>query len=623
MIYVSCAGDPGGSYSFEDAGVDAPGCGSPTSPCLTIGYAFATIADGPGDGDEDIVCFRNVCTEENLSPRSDGGGVAGHYTRTASGSDARNWELPSDPVMLVGWDVDHDRDYPPYDPDHAAILQPPATCPGTPNQPCTAAPILNPTDSRQRFHQKLDERAFVLASGLDNVELAHFEVRDYGRYTLTEDSGFFALQPAASGSSDYLYVHDVVANDLNRDSNYNSTTSAINFFNWKATWVAFENVKFTNNGHWLVRGGGGDGPTDYGPFRFKNLEVTLDACTPPMVVTCDPASDEDCPQGDVCLSDTGCEPTGSESCRTRASTAWKIWGYYSGFEILDSIVDANVAGQANAMLVGKARGIDMAQCTQDWTIRNNELIDFNSALEVGPVSAGYCEGTKLGDGITISDLDARPLTDVVIDRNTIHVDSQLGTLLSGIHLLPGGSEFPDQTIGDVTIANNMISSHDGLDTCIRVEAGHSWDGSDTNYPVTEPPGSVRLISNTCYGPITGQAAIAIGNPWGLNPDTLQQDVVLRNNLVGGKSATAANVATTYDPTNFDVGGNVWDPNGGYRFDDSDTNHRIDLAAWITGAGDTGAAECVPARLHHQRCLWQRRSRGVGGDLRPALPPTPV
>ena len=620
VIYVSCGGDPGGSYTFYTAGTDTPGCGSPTAPCLTIGYAFATIADGPSDGAEDIVCFRNLCTEENLSPRSDGGGVAGTYTRTASGSDARSWELPSDPVMLVGWDVDDDGVYPPEDEDHAAILAPPATCPGTPNQGCMEAQVKNPEDDRHRFYQKDYERAIYLLNNLDNVELAHFAVRDYGRYTLTDDSGFFGLHfhppgsPSYTDPSDHIYVHDIVATGLNRDSNYNSTTSAINFFNWKATWVAFENLDFEDNGHWFARGGGGNGPADYGPFRFKNLTVTLDACKPPAAVTCDWVTDDDCPQGDVCLADTGCEPAATESCYTRASTAWKIWGYYSGFEVLDSKIDANLRSHANLVLDGRARGIDMAQCTQDWTVRNNELVDFNSALEAGPVSAGYCEGSKLADGVTISNLYARPLTDVVIDRNVIHSPSQLGARFGGIYLLPGGSDYPGQTIGDVTIANNMISSQDGLESCIRVEAGHDWDGSDTAYPVTAPPGSVRLINNSCYGPITGPAAIAIGNPWGLNPAELQQNVVLRNNLVGGKSATAANVATTYAPSGLDAGGNVWDPDGGFRFNDPDTGHRINLAAWVTAAGDTGARECVPSLFTTSGVYGNGDAAAVNGNL---------
>ena len=76
QIYVSCAAD---AFPGQPVGFDHPGCGAPGDPCASLSYAFSTIADGPGDGAEDIVCFRNTCEEDNLSPRSDGGGVPGTY----------------------------------------------------------------------------------------------------------------------------------------------------------------------------------------------------------------------------------------------------------------------------------------------------------------------------------------------------------------------------------------------------------------------------------------------------------------------------------------------------------------------------------------------------------------
>ncbi|MEM6453798.1 MAG: LamG domain-containing protein [Acidobacteriota bacterium] len=615
VIYVSCAAEV---VAGQPAGSDHAGCGAPGDPCATIGYAFGTIADGPSDGAEDIVCFRNTCIEENLTPREGYGGVTGTYLQSASGSATRDWHLPTDPVMLVGWDVDNDGVYPPMDADHTAILAPPETCPGTPNAACTAAPILNPTDSRQRFHQKLDERAIYLANGLDHIEMAHFTARDYGRHTLTWNSGFFDLHQHPLGTkpdnpSEYIYLHDIEATDINRDSNYNSRSSAINSFNWQTHYLLFENVSFTDNGHWFSRGGGTYGPSEYGPIRWRNLTLTLDACKPPTASTCDPDTDPTCPQGNVCLSATGnCEPGPSDTCDTRTSTSWKMWGYYTGVDILDSVIDANTLNAPNPTSDGKARGVDIAQCSQDWVVRNNALLDFNSAIEVNPVSNGACDGNKDGGGL-ITTLYARPVTDLLFAENDIRHEAPTGILDVGISLKPGGDQYPNQVIGDVTIRNNTITSLDGLETCIEVRSGHGWDGSDPAYPVAAVPGTVRILHNTCYSPITQQGAIRIGHPFGSNQTTMQQDLVVRNNLVGGKGTSAANIAVSYAPTNFVAGGNAWDPDGDFRWNTA-TDTRIDFATWNTTVGDTGAGECVPLLETTSGTLSTGDPAPVDGDV---------
>ena len=481
--------------------------------------------------------------------------------------------------MLVGWDVDADGIYPPSDPDHSAVLRPIETCPGLANQACPEAPIDNPDDSRQRFHQKINERAIFLANDLSHVELAHFTVRDYGRHTLTFNSGFFdlhqhPLDAVPSTATEYVYVHDIETHDLNRDSNFNSRSSAINTFNWRARYVLFENISFADNGHWLARGGGSNGPTDYGPFRWQNISLTLDACKPPSALTCDWNTDPTCPQGDVCFAETGCEPAATDTCATRTSTSWKIWGYYSGLEVLDSELDANFLSHPNAQAGGRARGIDAAQCTQDWTIRNNAFVDFNSPIELVPESAGACGG-KTVDGV-ITELYARPVTDVVIDRNWIQHPAPIGPLDGGITLKQGGTDYPGQMLGDVTITNNVITSEHALETCISVAAGHGYTGTDPAYPPPVVPGAVRLVNNTCYGPITLTGAIVIGHPTGANQPHMQENVVLRNNLVGGINSGTRNVVTTYAPSGFDAAGNVWDPDAGFRWDA--TSGSVDLSA---------------------------------------------
>lgn len=642
-IYVSCAYDPifaAGNDSADDPNTTADeACGSPSSPCLTIGFAFETIADGPSNG-EDIVCFRNTCREENLSPQYSG--ASGHHTRPVdpaeSNSEGTPWEYPSNPAMLVGWDVDGDGIYPPHDDPqagddtstgdfHTAILEPPAPpCPNAPNQECAAAPILNKPYG-PRYHQKVNERTFFLDNELSYLEFAHFTVRDYGRYTLTYNSGLLDLNYHPNGhqpqnDSMYFYFHDIEAHDLNRDSNYNSRSSAINTFNWRAQHVNFDNMLFTNNGHWFARGGL-DSSISRGPFGWKNLTVTLDACKPPSANSCNWEDDNDdcsesnpsgfcCSTGEPCINAAGCEPTGAEVCETRGSTTFKIWGYYDGLEILDSIFDANTLTQNSPTTSGKARGIDMAQCTQDWTIRNNEIIDYNSPIEVNPVSHDSCDGTKDGNGI-ITDLEAREVTNVVIDRNLIRHPAPTGALDHGIALKRGGHEFPRQVIGDVTISNNMITSDVGLERCMTIEVGHDWDGSDPAYQVQDVPGTIRLLGNTCYGPITLNAALLIGHDKGSNQGRMQNDFVIRNNIVGGITNGVANLATSYLPTNFDVGTNVWDPDGGFRWNEA-SNVQIDFANWQSLTVDSGSSECVPSLLSTDGTYNNGDARPLDGDL---------
>ncbi|MEM9791272.1 MAG: hypothetical protein AAF842_12810, partial [Planctomycetota bacterium] len=368
--------------------------------------------------------------------------------------------------------------------------------------------------------------------------------------------------------------------------------------------------------------GGLDSLISRGPFGWKNLTVTLDACKPPAASTCDWETDNaDCSElnpsgfccstGEPCLDAANCEPTGAEVCETRTSTTFKIWGYYNGLEILDSIFDANTLTQNSPTTDGKARGIDIAQCTQDWTVRNNELIDYNSPIELNPVSNDSCGGEKSGNLITL--LEAREVTNVVIDRNLIRHPAPTGVLDHGIALKRGGHEYPRQVIGDVTISNNMITSDPGLERCITVEASHAWDESDPAYPVEEVPGTVRLLGNTCYGPITLNAAVMIGPAQGLGQATKQNDFVVRNNIVGGITGGVANLATSYLPSHFDVGTNVWDPDGGYRWAET-TNVQIDFATWQAQTGDSGSSECSPSLLSTDGLYANGDPRPLNGDL---------
>ncbi len=596
-IYVSCSEGP------FPAGADDASCGDPLTPCATLTAALE-LADGPAVDGPDVICFRNRCREENLSFKPHHGGASGLVAAALPKADGTPWWLPEQPAMIVGWDQDADGVYPPVDEDDEAVLLPPETCPGSINQACDdGSPygsILNPEDDTQRFYQKPLERAFYLAEQVHHVELAHFEVWDYGRFTLTDNSGFldFAAD-SPSAENHYIYFHDIEARGLNLNSNFTSRTSAINMFKWFQDYVTFENMLFDGNGHWFARGGDNAGP-DRGPVRWQNLTVRQDPCRPRPEASCDPGLDPQCPSGFVCLDPeagdpAGCEPAAGEACVTRASTAFKVWGYYTDFEILSSVLDSGWSSQTSLDVAGVPRGIDVAQCLQGWVIRNNEIIDFNSPIELTPDSA-FCGSTS------------RPIDRIVIDGNLIRHPTPGRIFDHGIHLEPGGADYPGQHIRNVLITNNMISSVAGLESCIIVDTGseHVEAGLD------DIPGTVEVIHNTCWGPITQGAGLLIGSPAG-PAAVLQHDIVVRNNIFFGLDDDSPNIATAYAPERFVVSHNLWDPSAGFRWDQP-TGYDITYDPWAAATGDHGAVGCTPQLAYPDGFLSTGDAAPLNGDL---------
>ncbi len=88
LIYVDC--DDGSNFNY---------CGRPGfRPCGTIEYAWDTIADGPEDGAEDIVCFTGTCSPDTFrSPRSIQRSARDTGPRPRPGSETRDWQFPDRP----------------------------------------------------------------------------------------------------------------------------------------------------------------------------------------------------------------------------------------------------------------------------------------------------------------------------------------------------------------------------------------------------------------------------------------------------------------------------------------------------------------------------------------------
>ena len=511
-------------YVDAGSGSDTLGSGSPQNPFRTVQHAW-NVADGPGDGAEDIVCLRGVATDQE-SIRPGVSGLAATYTVTKTGSQARDWTFPRHPTMLVGWDSDNDGSYPPFDPDDTAVLD--GTGDGGTNGLATA---------------------FSLGPSNDYLEIAHLEIRNYGRYTPGSNSGFVEHGPAGDGL-DYVYHHDIELYGINQDRRGDGDDFAIELFNTGLHWTNFTNLLFADNGGWFARGAGPDGGLDEGPIRWQNITRTTHTCD---------------------FSDCG---------SLAGWPGFKIWGYISGLEIIDSVWDANVAawepnpdgGHGSPFLV-------IAQCSRDWTVRNNEIIDASVVLTIQPTSSGFCD-----NGV------ARPVDDVVFDRNIArNTYDQWGFGNGGIHILRsdagiGEGDVPGETVASVEITNNILMTA-GVpwETCIWSLAGNE---------ATSPPGEILVANNTCVGGIRRWAAIAIGEVDGLGePNFPQQNLVIKNNIVTDLSGGDRNTQFTYAPSGLEMDANVFDPAGTWEWTDgTETN----LATWqVRSGGDLASAACLP------------------------------
>ncbi len=548
--------DPDGDGTLEDllyidagSGHDVTGDGSPQSPYRTIQHAW-NVADGPGDGAEDILCFRGTATSEELITPGVRG-VAGTYQVARSGTQARDWLFPHNPTMLVGWDADNDGAYPPFDGDDTAVLD------GTGDG---AAGGL--------------ARVFRLNAGVDYLEIGHLEIRNYGRYTPGSPSGLVIHGPRGDGV-DYVYYHDLELYGINMER-AGGHDFAIDLFNSGLHWTNFTNLLFEDNGGWFARGAGPDGGPDEGPIRWQNVTRTVHGC-----------------DHSVCGSAAGWP-------------GFKIWGYISGLEILDSVWDANVGNwQPNPTGGHGAPFLVVAQCSQDWTVRNNEVIDASVVLSIQAASNGFCD-----------DQDARPVDRVVFDRNIArNTYPQWGFGNAGIQFLrskahKGEGDAAGETVGSVTLTNNFLSTS-GVpwESCIWVLADND---------VATPSGEIVVANNTCKGEIRRWGAISIGRvESGDDAAFPQHDLLIKNNVIVGTGAGERNVQATYAPSNLEMDANVYDPAGTYQWADGvETN----LAGWRSRSGaDHSSVACLPsfadaATGDFHLLLTDACARGRGQDL---------
>lgn len=395
LIYVDC-----------NSGNDAPNCGSPQNPCGTLDYATQQRVDGPGDGAEDIVCFRGICHPDTIRPHTYG--LSGHRVAQPKGNDEQAFQYPTNPAMIVGWDSDGDRSYPPFDPDDTAVIE------GSPG--VTRAFLMNDTQHNSHF------------------ELAHFTVRNFNLSPSSSDGGFLGANHGRTTS--HLYVHDIALRNINSNRPTSSGITTFRLFVISGLrYFAVENIDAQRIGGYFARGNAGDGENGgAGPIRFKNISLTARSCN---------NGDPSCYAGGA---------NGSEF------TLFKFWGHFNDFEILDSDFDCNL-GEWSPY---RCTGIGPAQCSQDVTIRGNTFKDFGSTLIVQATASGFCDGSgaRPVDDI-VFDKNAVH-NDHPWRYAPVHVNITAGDAASS----------PTRSVTDVTVTNNFFSSSVGHQNCLAYLAGN-------------------------------------------------------------------------------------------------------------------------------------------------------
>ncbi|MEM6794149.1 MAG: hypothetical protein AAF725_09205, partial [Acidobacteriota bacterium] len=285
---------------------------------------------------------------------------------------------------------------------------------------------------------------------------------------------------------------------------------------------------------------------DMGPFRFTNITRTSHGCD---FSTC-----------------------GSNA----ASTAFKIWGYVSRIEILDSVWDANVAAwepKPNGGPPGTAF-VFVDVCSQDWVVRNNAVLDHKTPFRIKGFTQNDCRFPA-----------ARPVDDVVFDANFVWNRYEPYTTGDhGVRIEPGGGADGEWT-ANVTITNNFMGSVTGWAAAVWSYAGHD---------ALTPPGQILIANNTFFGDINRHAAIVLGHIEGSDQNFPHQDYVIENNILAGfRAGSSLDVAihTTFPATGLQSNYNVIDTAAFFVWNNGADRS---LGGWRAISGEDAASrQCLP------------------------------
>ena len=325
-------------------GTDTLSCGRPNGACRTLQHAFAVRADGPGDGQEDIICFAGVDATNFEIQQS---GVAGFKTLPRQGATTnqqRSFQYPSQPLMLIGWDKDDDGVYPPRDPDDTSRL--------------------NKTTGIQ----------FNVSGQYDRVEVAHLEILEPGHDSAL-NGGFFKQQPNAHSLS-HWYFHDLQIDRPNYRKCHRTGNILWNMFSFQPDWVAAEHIDVTDAYGYLWRGS-----VNGKNVRFSNWSVTQRALG-------GPNTNQD-HLGNRCVDLAGLTTTGGSIMRIWTGTAGK-----QNLEWIDNRLE--LVGYDSPPTAAKIdQGITLS-CLQNVAFAGNLLRNY-AGLPLMDMNDGICTVQRVAD----------------------------------------------------------------------------------------------------------------------------------------------------------------------------------------------------------------------------------
>ena len=509
-ITATYKNDP--NYVAPSRGYTSRACGFDMNHNGTIGEAAdKTVGDGnttdpDGDGtDEDLIYVSAADGNDNTGDGSasnpyktvqkaldvaDGPGdgaedivcVAGTFDETLTikqsgvgGYYTRdNFQFPNNPAMLIGWDTDKDGEYPPHDTDDEAVFD-------------------GNTDGSPRAWAIAE----VYPTKISYVEIAHLTIKGYGYQA--SDCGAMKLFSAGDANQTHVYVHDVEMYDINKAVEDHSTRIVLSFWGGPRLHVAVINCLVDGYASYFCRG---SPSSPSGNFRFQNITLKMYGLT------------------------------GTET--NHHSMGWKLWETHNNVEIIDNIIDAQ-PDLYNATL--RNYGMTIAQCAQDYTIRNNEFIDCRRSVGLqGDAGSNFCQ--------------SRPVDDILIDRNIMRNTWTGWVYSSAMGISIGGGSKTTATVANATITNNFISSTAAGECGIRCTTGND-EGTQ--------PGAVTIAGNTIYGPWVRTGfyhAISIND----SHTYKQHNWTIKNNIIANVGNDYKNVGVEYAPTNWVANGNVYDSN---------------------------------------------------------------
>lgn len=351
--------------------------------------------------------------------------------------------------------------------------------------------------------------AIVNEAAVSRLEIAHFSAVGFGA-DCPPEAGF--LRPALGGRAvTHLAVHDVELSDLSRGCPAASGRSVFLLFveGSPLSFFSVSNVSVLDYGGYAVRGSG-VGQQALGPYRFDHLTVR--------------------PRGPV----------------DGFAFGVKLWDHIDGVEILQSRFDANpeawrpCASRVDVANCEPTYAVTAAQCSRGWTIRGNEFRNWKYAVGVQPdAGSEFCQD--------------RDMDGVFIDQNLIVSDYEpwrFGDV--AIRIDRGESA----TVLGVDVTDNEMRTSVGWEACVWSNVGVDGKAQD---------GLVRVLGNTCVGPINRYAALTVGAPDGEGGEAAnpQHRYEVRENLFAGIGTV--NVNTGYDVDAFVAADNVYDPDAGFSW----------------------------------------------------------